>query len=814
MSTQSSLSPVDASVRSIGYDQQSFTLGGRDFFILSGEMHYFRVPADRWRDHLLRMKDAGLNTVSTYVPWSLHEQTEGCFDLSGRDEPNLNLLGFIELCAQMDMFVTLKPGPYILAELAYHGIPRWFFEKYPQSVARDREGRGYPVPFTSYNDCEFRNKVLDWFDVIMPAIARSQSSQGGPVIMMQVCNELGLFQWLNGAGDYSPGCVQAYQAFLRQRYETLDALNGLYGSHWEQWEQVSAPAGTMLTRADHFAYRDWHEFHRAYYLEYTQWLIGQIRKRGVGLPLFHNVPGWVFGRAHCLPVCLSMYRKMTELYPELILGLDHIPENPSYRNFHDDRLANEFMRAMQGGCGPLYIAELQAGTREACVEVYPDEMRLFYKACLANGAVAMNFYMFSQGKNPEGWSVYDPTFYVQTPLDVQGQPGEAYPVMQDIGRLVQTHGTRLSRCRSRARQAILFYPPYYEREFVRTNFGVKSLEDLTVVGLTIDRQMVTDQLLFDGLAKLLAMDGQEFELVDLTRADLARLASYDQLWWAGAEQMDGQAQRLLLEYVEQGGHLICFPTLPRLDLDLEPCRVLADGLGIQTAQVLDDPEGMIRWAETGQEIHALTRIEIFQAAGAAVLARTRQGQVCGVQVSRGLGTAAVLGTGFVYQAVDHRQAYQRLGLASDFRPECTSENTQIVSRCRWHEDGGGYLFLMNYHHQPHRTKALVGQMEFPQEGDFYLPASSALVLPFNMPLDAECTLNLTSSEVLDFEARDGRLRLSLQGHPETPGQMVLSLERPIESISLDGQPVDWRVQGSLLKVCYTHNGQPQTLAVQ
>lgn len=59
----------------IRYDQHCFTIEGRDIFILSAAFHYFRVPQELWRDRFRKIKEAGFNTVETYVPWNWHERT-------------------------------------------------------------------------------------------------------------------------------------------------------------------------------------------------------------------------------------------------------------------------------------------------------------------------------------------------------------------------------------------------------------------------------------------------------------------------------------------------------------------------------------------------------------------------------------------------------------------------------------------------------------------------------------------------------------------------------------------------------------------
>ena len=49
-----------------------FELKGRPFQIISGEMHYARVPREYWRARMEMAKAMGLNTLATYVFWNVH----------------------------------------------------------------------------------------------------------------------------------------------------------------------------------------------------------------------------------------------------------------------------------------------------------------------------------------------------------------------------------------------------------------------------------------------------------------------------------------------------------------------------------------------------------------------------------------------------------------------------------------------------------------------------------------------------------------------------------------------------------------------
>lgn len=50
------------SLTEVGRD---FYLDGKQFRILSGSIHYFRVVPEYWKDRLLKLKAMGLNTVQT-----------------------------------------------------------------------------------------------------------------------------------------------------------------------------------------------------------------------------------------------------------------------------------------------------------------------------------------------------------------------------------------------------------------------------------------------------------------------------------------------------------------------------------------------------------------------------------------------------------------------------------------------------------------------------------------------------------------------------------------------------------------------------
>lgn len=70
--------------------------------------------------------------TNRYVPWNLHEPEQGNFDFgngSGDMSDFLDLVTFIRIAQEEDLFVILRPGPYICSEWDFGGLPRLYFAK-------------------------------------------------------------------------------------------------------------------------------------------------------------------------------------------------------------------------------------------------------------------------------------------------------------------------------------------------------------------------------------------------------------------------------------------------------------------------------------------------------------------------------------------------------------------------------------------------------------------------------------------------------------------------------------------------------------
>ena len=68
---------VNGGTFSVDYTNHQFLKDGQPFRYLSGSIHYMRVHPDLWNDRLQRIRALGFNAIQVYVPWNLHEATQG-----------------------------------------------------------------------------------------------------------------------------------------------------------------------------------------------------------------------------------------------------------------------------------------------------------------------------------------------------------------------------------------------------------------------------------------------------------------------------------------------------------------------------------------------------------------------------------------------------------------------------------------------------------------------------------------------------------------------------------------------------------------
>ena len=152
-----------------------FVYDGRPIRIISGEMHYPRIPHQYWRHRMQMLKAMGLNAVATYVFWNIHEPEPGKWDFTG----DKNLAEYIKIAGEEGLMVILRPGPYVCAEWEFGGYPWWLQNVEGLELRRDNE--------------QFLKYTQLYINRLYKEVGNLQITKGGPIVMVQAENEFGSY---------------------------------------------------------------------------------------------------------------------------------------------------------------------------------------------------------------------------------------------------------------------------------------------------------------------------------------------------------------------------------------------------------------------------------------------------------------------------------------------------------------------------------------------------------------------------------------------------------------------------------------------
>lgn len=123
-----------------------YWVDGKPFIMHGAAFFYHRIPRDRWAEVLLHLKALGINTIDLYPLWNWQQPEENVLDFDGHTNPRRDLKYLLRLIDLMDFKLTFRPGPYFTDEWRNGGYPDWLLRRpeYGMSEQTILEGR-YPL---------------------------------------------------------------------------------------------------------------------------------------------------------------------------------------------------------------------------------------------------------------------------------------------------------------------------------------------------------------------------------------------------------------------------------------------------------------------------------------------------------------------------------------------------------------------------------------------------------------------------------------------------------------------------------------------
>jgi len=383
--------PPELSPERVSLSPRGLRVGAREVPLISGSVHYWRLDPREWLATLTALQSLGIDIVDVYLPWGVHEQTDGSLDFGARD-PRLDAVRFLNLAHSLGLLAIVRPGPHINAELTFFGIPeRVIWSRDCQA----RSPRGMPVvlpvpplafPVPSYASVAFLDEADRWLEAVGERLA-PLVWPAGPIVLCQVDNE-GALYFRDGVydQDHHPDAVATYRAFLLQKYGSIERVREVLHDPAADLATLEPPARFSATSPlDLARHLDAAEAQEEIIARAFQRMKDTLQRAGLGgIPTMHNLP---FGEGST-PLDPERVNRVVDL-----LGLDyyHVASETTRAEIAR-RTSDLAVRARARGYAP-FACELGAGFPPFFPPITEADSAFTAMTALAYGLRGFNLYM-------------------------------------------------------------------------------------------------------------------------------------------------------------------------------------------------------------------------------------------------------------------------------------------------------------------------------------------------------------------------------------------------------------------------------------
>ena len=560
-------------------DDKPFIMHGAAFF-------YHRIPRDRWAEVLLHLKSLGINTIDLYPLWNWQQPEENVLDFDGHTNPRRDLKYLLRLIDLMDFKLTFRPGPYFTDEWRNGGYPDWLLRRpeYGMSEQSILEGR-YPL----WSQLQYDK------------------------------SEEAAIKWLQN---------QTHLDHTRQWFHDVFALaDPLLAENGGPLINIQIDDDQALGRENYNGPNFWKymDLLRTYAKEAT-----------------HNsaIPYYINGA----DMRLNAESNDVTAEPIWNTGQDYQSFGPGGYSDLNEAAKNKFLTEVlktEPLFPPTHI-EFLAGWDLDDKDTYarlthPSNTLMAMRVMLQNGLKGLSHHPANDTLYPAGyecpWANY---FYTQeNAITFAGGENGRAPYIRRTGRLIEGMGPLLAATHL-ATDAGIVYP-----------MATYPQTDLTPVEI----QQVADvagSLLWSGV-----FDHYNFELIDSDHTPLENFERYrvlllpnpqageDTAKYPHLGEYSEKAQRMMLEYVTDGGTLIVLPSIPRGAILREFLSPLGSQQFIPGTSTLHFVDGSNATIVGG--VYAVTPAE---KPGVTVFARDTGGRIIGARFQRGKGQVVFFGGDF------------------------------------------------------------------------------------------------------------------------------------------------------------------------
>lgn len=754
----------------ISVERKRLLVHGRPRLLISGEIHYFRLPRDAWEDRILKLKAAGGTVAASYIPWLCHELPDGSFDLDGHSRPELDLGAFIDLCQEHGLMFIARPGPFIMAEMKNEGVPYRLYTDFPEIVPVGWDGKPAPTRTIDYLAPRFLEAVEGWYAEVMAVLAQRLIQHGGNIIAVQLDNEVGMLAWVSNSPDLTDLAITQFRTWLSERY-TDRQLAKRYpfaaGDNTDWQEGVRSPeerwAPALMQDLGHFL--------RDRFARYVAELRGMAERHEVkDVPFLINIHGTENGGGASFPIGISqLYQSYTQV-PGYLAGSDHYMGNLTVGNAPDWYLMNAMMEAVNLPDQPLTSLEFEAGQGDyggsTGTRLDPSAADFKLRMAVAQGNRLINYYLFTGGFNyglpfdtgdgNDRISFTGERHGTGAPISPEGEINYTVPRLERAHRaMAALEPTIATATEERDSIAVGFIPDYFMTESVYP--GSEAMEGLRDA-LARTRFGGPSQAMIRGLMQV----HTRFTAVDLQSGAKEMPPA---LAVAPALAMAAEVQQRLADFLEDGGRLLLVGEIPQTDMEGRLCMILANALGVQpVSRETGDWKHFLSvefsgWAADKAEVRADWSQGLDAGANDVFATVYGSGHPVGVRCDVGAGRAIVLSAAIPADREMYRemlgQLDARLGLTID-----PDEKGLVVTSVRSEETGGRVIHLLNLDGYDKTVTVCDGEVPLFGGHPVTLRQRDGVMLPLDVEVGG-CGVAWSTAEIAD--ANGGAVTFRLTG---------------------------------------------------
>jgi beta-galactosidase len=767
----------------VSLEGKQLLIDGNPVFLRGAEVHYFRAKRSAWADLVGAAKDAGMNCLTSYIPWQWHEPKEGTFDFGGQQVAERDLGAFLDLAKERGLYFFARIGPFVNAELKHGGHPQWLFNEHAELRSMNALGAyARRIPEGDYVLSQLNPRYLElvfrWYRHVVDFLKPYSLDAGGPIVLMQVDNEPNLmFSYGIEGSLYDAQVLESgglWQQWLERTYGPSFAARFGFsaGSHVEP-----PKTGITSTAAEALLAADWLTFKKWYVFEFIRRLTEEVRNQGIALPFTMNEPinlYWPWNSGDHA----SFARFMKEAgIPTFSSGHCYLryggEQNLSGAPVTIARLESVKMSTLSG---PPSIYELGSWFTVPSGALGSYNWDIMTKLLLGCGMNGYSVYVFNDGLLPSGFGQVGVSYDWNSAINHDGTRNAPFQVLHDINAFIECWEPQILPCEKLVDATIGLSEeiPMIAREMRRPNANPSP--PLDRLGLSTE--------IYNGLTDLFRIFTHlsvNFELTSLDNPNrLPGPKTTGLLIVPNSGCLSAGAVSFIESHVAAGGTAVFYPLVPTVDDKGTPLETLAALSGQKIARsrprggrTAGDLAHRMLDGQREKEVGLDTPLVYFDVPRGGEVLAWHDGEPIAYRVAAGAGHVAVVGfLPSFYTGATQRLLDEVLVESNGLRRVVCSEDGSVFVSARGGAPNPVLLAAAAIRGDDARTtlRVRVGGVEqrVPASGYLEMKGKETRLLWMNLSLP-EGTLRYTTSQLIRGHRRGEYVASGAEG---TAGQMA------------------------------------------